>query len=312
MSIPFDGIPLLDQVTMFKEMEDLGYSDLWSAESNGTDGFTPLALASQVVPTMHLGTTVIPAFTRGPGLMAMSVATLAELAPGRFSFGIGSSSNIIVDNWNSVPFDEPYRKVRDMVRFLKVALTGEKVDHVFDTFSVRGFRLARPLPVQPQILVGALRPGMLHLAAKEADGAVINWLSAEDVKQVVREIGPGKEVVARIFVCPSKDAELVRKLGRLAIAAYLNVPVYAAFHRWLGRTLELEPMWEAWEAGDRKGAARLIPDSVVDSLIVHGSPDKCREHILRYVENGVTVPIIGLLPFSIDTKTAISELAPRG
>ncbi len=310
MSIPFEGISMTDQLELYKLMADLGYSDLWSGEASGADAFTPLALASLLAPSMHLGTAVVPAFTRGPGLMAMSVATMAELAPGRFSFGIGSSSNVIVENWNSVSFDEPYLKVRDMVRFLKVALTGEKVDHAFDTFTVRGFRLGRPLEVIPPILVGALRPGMLHLASREADGAIINWLSSDDVKKVVAQVGAGKEIVARIFVCPSSDSALVRKLGRLAICAYLNVPVYAAFHRWLGRSELLEPMWEAWEKGDRKAAAQQIPDEVVDSLIVHGSPQECKEHIAHYVENGVTIPIIGLLPFSIDTRSAISQLAP--
>ena len=72
------------------------------------------------------------------------------------------------------------------------------------------------------------------------------------------------------------------------IAAYLNVGVYADFHRWLGRGAELEPMWAAWQAGDRKGALAAIPDEVVDALVVHGSFDECRDHIGRYVANGVT------------------------
>ena len=61
--------------------------------------------------------------------------------------------------------------------------------------------------------------------------------------------------MARIFVCPSENAEVVRAAARYAIAAYLNVPVYAEFHRWLGRTEQLQPMWDAWGAGDRKAAA---------------------------------------------------------
>src|SRR5438093_8214800 len=115
-----------------------------------------------------------------------------------------------------------------MVRFLRMALTGDKVDHEFDTFTVRGFRMGRPIEQVPPILVAALRPGMLRLAGRESDGAIVNWLSADDVKQVAPEVGEGKEIVARIFVCPSEDAETVRRYGRMAIAAYLNVPVYAA------------------------------------------------------------------------------------
>src|SRR5206468_9770899 len=129
-------------------------------------------------------------------------------------------------------------RVRDTVRFLKAALAGEKVSEEYDTFRVKGFRLGRPLPEDvpvPPVLVAALRPGMLKLAGREGDGAIINWLSADDVKTVVPYVGEGKEVVARIFCAPTEDADAARSFGRFAVAAYLNVPVYAAFHEWLGR-----------------------------------------------------------------------------
>jgi alkanesulfonate monooxygenase SsuD/methylene tetrahydromethanopterin reductase-like flavin-dependent oxidoreductase (luciferase family) len=151
---------------------------------------------------------------------------------------------------------------------------------------------------------------MLRLAGREADGAIINWLSADDVSKVVPEVGPDKEIVARIFVCPSTDAVKVRAAGRFAIAAYLNVPVYAAFHEWLGRGAVLKPMWDAWKAGDRKAATAAIPDHVVDELIVHGSPEECREHIARYVANGVTTTALAILDFGIDLKQGIRDLAP--
>src|SRR5437764_9642429 len=220
MTIPFAG-PLAGQREQFEELVDLGYTDVWSAESDGVDALTPLALASVWTPTLRLGCAIVPAYTRGPALMAQSVAAMAEAAPGRFVFGIGSSSNVIVERWNGIPFEEPYKRTRDMVRFLRRALTGEKVDEKYDTFNVRGFRLGRVPDVQPPILVGALRPGMLKLAGREGDGAIINWLSADDVKQVVPHVGEGKEVVARIFVLPTDDDGTARAIGRHAIAAYL-------------------------------------------------------------------------------------------
>ena len=218
----------------------------------------------------------MPAYTRGPALLAQSAAALAEAAPGRFALGIGTSSNVIVERWNGIPFDEPYRRTRDLIRFLRLALAGEKVDAAFDTFTVKGFRLGRPPEVAPPILVAALRPGMLRLAGREGDGAIINWLSADDVTRVVREVGPGKEIVARIFVLPIEDADAARAVARRMITAYLNVPVYAAFHEWLGRGPALKEMWAAWSAGDRKAALAAIPDEVVDDLVLHGSPAEVR------------------------------------
>ncbi len=316
MTIPFDGVPLHAQRDWIVELADLGYTDVWSSEANGADAFTPLALASTWAPSLRLGTAIVPAFTRGPGLLAQSVGTLAQAAPGRFALGVGTSSNVIVEGWNGIPFDEPYKRTRDVVRFLRQALAGEKVTGEFDTFSVRGFKLGM-LPEQPvPILVAALREGMLRLAGREGDGAIINWLSADDVATVapiVHEAGDGtpREVVARIFVAPTDDADTVRGMGRFAIAAYLNVPVYAAFHEWLGRGERLGEMWRLWKEGDRKAALAAIPDSVVDELIVWGPPEKCREHVQRYVDNGVTTPALAVLPFGFDVRQAVRDLAPR-
>jgi probable F420-dependent oxidoreductase len=316
MTIPLDGVALGEQRDWIRELTDLGYTELWSAEAGGVDGFTPLALASQWAPEARLGCAIFPAYTRGPALLAMSAAGMCQAAPGRFALGIGSSSNVIVENWNGIPFQKPYQRVRDTVRFLRRALAGEKITEDYETFSVKGFRLGTRVETQPKILVAALRQGMLRLAGREGDGAIINWLSADDVKTVapiVHEAGGGaeREIVARIFVCPNPDPDAVRNMGRLAVNAYLNVPVYAAFHEWLGREGALGDMWQRWKDGDRKGAAAAIPDTVVDELIVHGPPEKCREHLARYVENGVTTPVIGLLPLGVDARQAARDLAPR-
>jgi probable F420-dependent oxidoreductase len=310
ITVPFDDVPLSEHSAWFERLDDLGYTDVWTGEANSADGFTPLALAAMSSPRLRLGTAVVPVYTRGPGLLAMQAATLAELAPGRFALGVGSSSDVIVERWNNASFVEPYKRVRDTVRFLRAALAGEKVDTEFETFSVRGFRLARPPERPPELFVAALRPGMLRLAGREADGAIINWLSADDVRRVVPEVGEGKEIVARIFVCPTEDAERARFVGRVGIAAYLNVGVYAAFHRWLGRAPLLEGMWEAWRSGDRKAALAAIPDQVVDDLVVHGSPEECRDHVARYVANGVTVPVLAVLPGGDDLTKAVEYLSP--
>jgi probable F420-dependent oxidoreductase len=186
-----------------------------------------------------------------------------------------------------------------MLRFLRAALAGELVDHDYETFAVRRFRLERPPVTPPPILLAALRPGMLRLAAAEADGVILNWLAATDVPRALAEAKsdrPDFDVVARIFVCPTDDADYARTVGRRMIAAYLTVPAYAAFHRWLGRESALGPMWTAWAAGDRRGALAAIPDEAVDELIVHGTPEECRDHVARYAEAGVKVPVMALVP----------------
>src|SRR6476659_3230387 len=288
ITVPFDGVPLPEQRTLFESLPDLGYTDVWSAESNANDAFTPLALASVWAPSLRLGTSIVPVYTRGPGTLAMCAATMAAAAPGRFVLGVGSSSNVIVEKWNAIPFEEPYKHVRDTVRFLRLALAGEKVKEHYETFDVDGFRLGLVPPEPPPILVAALRSGMLRLAGREADGAIVNWLSAADVRTVAPIVGADKAVAARIFVLPTTDRDTVRAIGRRMIAEYMNVPVYAAFHEWIGRGDALRPMWDAWKAGDRAGATEVIPDHVLDELIVWGSPEQCAEGVRRYADTGIT------------------------
>lgn len=310
ITLPLGGVPLAAHRDFVKELPDIGYTDVWSAETNGTDAFTPLALIAEWAPQLRLGTAIAPVYTRGPGLLAMTAATLAELAPGRFVLGIGSSSPVIVADWNAGSFAEPFGRTRDTLRFLRSALAGEKVNQSYPTFAVKRFKLERPPATPPRIMLAALRPGMLRLAAKEADGAITNWLSPADVRTVRGEIGPDVELAARIFVCPTEDVDAARGLGRLLISSYLTVPVYAAFHEWLGRGELLKPMHEAWAAGDRAGANAAIPDEVVDDLIVHGSPERCRERVAEYVANGLDTPAIAVLPTGADPIAMTRALAP--
>jgi alkanesulfonate monooxygenase SsuD/methylene tetrahydromethanopterin reductase-like flavin-dependent oxidoreductase (luciferase family) len=111
-------------------------------------------------------------------------------------------------------------------------------------------------------------------------------------------------------VLPTDDKDVVHFVGKRAIAAYLNVPVYAAFHAWLGRGETLQPMWDAWKAGDRDAATAAIPDDLVDALIVHGTPEEIREHLGRYAANGVTTPAPAFLAGPEDARRALREQAP--
>lgn len=309
LTVPLTGVPLREHRQLITELAALGYTDLWSSEVAGADAFTPLVLASEWDDRLRLGTAVVPVHTRGPAALAMSAATLADLAPGRFVLGIGASSETIVTGWNGITYDPPLARTRDVLRFLRRAFAGDKVDGEFDSFTIRRFRLEKAPDVAPAIMLAALRPQMLRLAAREADGAITNWLSAADVRQVRAELGDDKELAARIFVCPTEDTAMARNIGRYLIANYLTVPGYAAFHEWLGRGASLKAMHDAWAAGDRNAAMAAVPESVIDDLVVHGSPADCRARIRGYVDNGLDTPIIATLPTGGSPLDAARSLA---
>jgi len=297
LSIPQTGLELAEHAELLRALPGCGYTDVWSSEASGADAFTPLALAAAWQPELRLGTAIVPVFTRGPALIAQSTATLARLAPGRFSLGLGASSPAIVQSWNGIEYDRPYRRTRDVLRFVKAALAGELVDREFDTFRIRRFRLEQP-PAEPvPVLLAGLRPQMLALAGRESDGAILNWLAATDVPQCVAAVGnPASRIVARIFVCPTEDAGYARALAKRLIAGYLTVEAYEQFHRWLGRAEALDGLWRLWAAGDRKAAVAAVPDEVADELVLHGSPAGIRAQLRAYTDAGVQLPVLAVLP----------------
>jgi probable F420-dependent oxidoreductase len=311
LTLPLNGLPLAEQRDLVASLPDLGYTDAWSAELNGVDAFTPLALASQWAPQLRLGTAIVGVYGRAPVTMAVQAATLANLAPGKFVMGIGTSSKVAVEQWNGIPFEKPYQRSRDMLRFLRAALDGGKVTEEYETFSVDGFRLDPAPVVPPALALAALRPGMVRLAAAEAGIAITNWLAPSDVPKVREVAGPDCELVARIFVIPTADTATARYIGKRVLAAYLTVPVYAAFHQWLGRGEIIAPMLDAWNSGDRKGALEVIPDELVDELVLHGAPEYCRDRVAEYHATGLDTPVIAILPTpGIDLHETIGKLAP--
>jgi len=309
LSVPLDGFTLAEHVDIAREAERLGYADSWSLEVDGLDCFAPLAVIASAT-RMRVGTAIANVYTRGPATLAMSAAGLAEVASGRFCLGIGAGSHPIVELWNGGKFSRPALRVREMATFLKRALAGERVVFHGETFTVEGFRLSRPPAAPIPIYIAALRPAMLRAAGELGDGAIINWLSAEDVRKSVRVVREAAaqagrdpeavEITARLFVCvdpPTPEADLgIRR----HINTYLNVPVYQAFQKWLGREEALTPMWQAWGSGDRKGAVAAIPEKVVNDLIIHGSKEDMRAHVLRYMDAGVDTAFLQLQSFAPD------------
>jgi probable F420-dependent oxidoreductase len=317
--VPFPGLPLSAHGPAVRALADAGYTSAWAGEADGADAFATLVAVATGEPRLRVGTAVVPAATRGPALLAMAAATLAEAATAGAAIGVGASSATVVEGWNAVPYDVPYARVRDVVRFLRLALAGERVVLRAPTFSVDGFRLGRPPVDAPALLVGALGPAMLRLAGREGDGVVLTCCAPADVAAVVpvvqdaaRGAGrPAPEVVAWVTVCPTTDTELVRGVARRRLAGYLTAPPYAAFQRARGRADVLDPLWRAWEVGDRRAAVAAIPDAVVDELVVHGEPVACRTALDAFTAAGATTLVLEVLPGTLDPLEALLALAPR-
>ncbi len=304
LTLPLPGLSLAAHEDPVKRAEAAGYTDFWSGETNGPDGFTPLALSAAWTERARLGTGIVGVFQRGPALLAQEAAALASASDGRFVLGIGSSSDRIVEGWNGIPFERPLSKVRETLDFLDAALAGERTENGFKLESAP----AAPIPV----VLAALRGKMLELAVERAAGAFTNFLPLSGLPKVTAQLESapaGFELLCRFFCLPG-EREAVEPLARFMFSSYITVPVYNAFYRWLGYDEQIEAMTAAWQEGDRQGAAAAAPWGLIEEMFIFGTPEQMAERIGAFVAGGVTLPI--LTPITTPDKLGelIEALAP--
>jgi probable F420-dependent oxidoreductase len=305
LTLPLPLIPLAGQREFVERAEAAGYTDLWTGETNGPDGFTPLALASTWTEKIRLGTGVVGVFTRGPALLAQQAAAIADASGGRLALGIGASSDRIVEGWNGIPFSKPLSKVAQTLDFLQPALAGERTS--------TGFKLETAPPEPVPIILAALRGKMLRLAVERTQGAFTNYLPLSGLPKVVAELEgapEGFELLCRFFCIPGTREE-AEPIARFMFASYVTVPVYANFFRWLGYGERIQEMCDAWAAKDREGAMAAAPWDLIEQTFIIGTPDEMHERLAEFVAGGITLPV--LLPITTPDKVGalIEALGPR-
>jgi probable F420-dependent oxidoreductase len=306
LTLPLPGLPLADHEDLVRRAEAAGYTDLWTGETAGPDGFTPLALAAAWTERARLGTGIVGVFQRGPALLAQQAAALADASGGRFVLGIGSSSDRIVEGWNGIPFERPLSRVRETLDFLEPALAGER--------TASGFKLEQKPAHRVPVMLAALRGKMLELAVERADGAFTNFLPLAGLPQVTAQLQgapAGFELLCRFFCIPG-EREQVEPLARFMFSSYITVPVYADFYRWLGYGEQIEPMVQAWEAGDRQAAAAAAPWELIEDMFVFGTPGQMKERLDAFVAGGITLPILTPIVTPDRLGETIEGLGPDG
>ncbi len=297
VSLPVPGIPLSETPAFVQRATEWGYRAAWASEVAGPD-FASLLGAVAMAADVDLGIAVAPAQTRAPWLLAATAATLSHLSGGRFSLGVGTSSEVIVAGWSGLPFDRPLARLRETVLLLRELLSGERVEHHGEFLTVSGYRLFAPPPAPVPILVGALNPRSLRQAGELGDGLCLNQLGVRHVGQVFAEVrAAGRSlddfpVVARLFCWVTDDVPAARAAVRRSFAPYAATTVYNRFFRWLGFVQEMDALNAALARGDRAGAAAALSDEFVDTLYAVGDDDHVAGRVRAFVEAGITVPAI--------------------
>ena len=298
LTIGMEGAGLRSVVEACTRAEELGYTDLWTAEVAGADGLTPLAALATTTRSARLGTAILPVYTRPPALLAMSAASLQDLSDGRFVLGLGTSSNVIVEGWMGGSFRRPLTRLREYVEVIRSCLAGGKVEFNGLTTSVDGFRIqhdpGRPVPIH----LAALGPTACALAGEVADGVIFFLKTSDGVRRGLEWANPARDefdCVMRIPLLVDEEEDVVAVAARRLLLSYAPVDVYARSLAGQGFGAEIAAIREAWSAGDRRRATELVPDRMIDELFVRGT-GRCKSRLAELRAAGVTTPI--LLPMS--------------
>jgi probable F420-dependent oxidoreductase len=313
----FPALPLAEYLGLVRDVEARGYDTAWVGETAGGDAITLMTLIASHTTRLGVASGVIPIQTRTPVILGMSAATLAHVAPGRVSLGLGVSSRIIVEQWHGLPFHGGLGQIREAVQIVRMAAAGERVNFEGKYYKLKNFKSAAPAPSPaPKIVLAALGPEMLELAGEIADGVLLNWIPPEAVPASIEHLRAGAkragrsldgfEIAGFIRTTVTDDAEGARAQLARDITGYAIVDVYSSFFRSVGWDDEMTAINRSWKAGDRAGAVREVSPRVLDGLGVVGTEAFCRDRIQAYAAAGMTMPVI--LPFVPDGANRAASL----
>jgi alkanesulfonate monooxygenase SsuD/methylene tetrahydromethanopterin reductase-like flavin-dependent oxidoreductase (luciferase family) len=313
------GRALKDAIERVRLAEELGYDAAYVTHIAARDSLTVLAAYACVTSRIHLGTGVVPIYTRTPATMAMTAATLYEQSEGRLRLGLGISHRAIVEGWHGQTIDKPVAEMREYVAIVRAILAGERVpagQKWQTTFALSGIG---PYPDQP-IYIAGLSPAMLRLAGEVADGVMLWLCNPEYIRAVViPEVRAGREragktldgfeVVAAVPSGVVEDPAVAFAAMRRDLLTYFGLPFYRAMLERSGFGDDIAAYDEAAARGDGEAMQAAISERFLRGLCAIGTADDVRAGVARYQDAGATAPCVGPIA-KTDFEATLRAAAP--
>ncbi|RSN39095.1 LLM class F420-dependent oxidoreductase [Amycolatopsis sp. WAC 04197] len=318
-------------VEIARAAEEAGFSIALASDNFATDALTVLSYVAASTRRIRLMSGVMQIPARPPATTALAAASLAVLSGGRFSLGLGVSNPHVSEGWYGVPFDAPLGRTREYVRILRRALAGEAVQVHGEHFRLPagkhgGVPLAlatRPLPGAMPIHLGAVGPKNLRLTGEIADGWIGAFCSPQEVRAAVAELAEGRSAanatMAGFDVLPCVttyiDEDVEAAADRLRDHYAKLLAVGSVDENFFCKTLTRDgfgeqavEIHERMRAGDRQGAAAVVPLEFIDNTALLGPPARVRRKMTAYAEAGATTLGIMITAAKADTIEKITQV----
>jgi alkanesulfonate monooxygenase SsuD/methylene tetrahydromethanopterin reductase-like flavin-dependent oxidoreductase (luciferase family) len=264
---------------------------------------------------IKVGTNIANIYFRHPFLAAMTAATIAELSEGRLLLGLGISHRPLLESLG-ITMEQPRAYLRSYVQTVKNALGGQPTG---------SFLRPRPSPHPVPVYVAAVTTETAEVGGEVADG-IMPFLPArsyltrlvEAAKSAAQQAGRDPTALDCTVSIPtfiSDHLEQARSAARYNLAFFAQLPFYRKQWRRCGFVSEVNALQELWQKStDRRAAAALVSDRMVDEVCVFGPPSLCREQLAAFREAGAAMPVIAVSPVNEErlaaTRKALSLLAP--
>ncbi len=322
-----------ETVDFVVEAEKLGLDDCWVAEAWGSDAPSALGFLAARTHRIRLGSGVMQVGTRSPVLIAQTAATLADMSDGRFLLGLGPSGPQVLEGLHGVPFASPLARMRETVDVVRRALSGERVVHDGEHVRIplpggqgRPMRLSTT-PREVPVYLASMSPRTLRLTGRVADG----WLGtsfvpegAGDAYFTHLDAGLAEAGRARrdLDACQGAEVAFAADDGELqtmvadrrkGLAFSLGgmgsagTNFYNDAYSRQGWADVAERVRERWQAGDRDGAAALVPADMVLGTTLIGTEQRVRQRLRTWRDAGVTT--VRLYPAGDSLDARLTTLA---
>lgn len=288
--------------------DDLGYHSIWIPEAWAYEQFQLLTEVAVATKRLKLATGIANVFSRSPGLLAMSAATLDEISEGRAILGLGTSGKLVVENFHGVPYEKPLTRLRETVNILRALWRGDRLSPEISTLmELRHFKLEmKPLRADIPIYIASLQEKAIREIGHVGDGWVPTFWPYSHFKDGLKMLAEGAREAGRdpskielapfVAIIPLDDANMARQMIKPLVSFYIGgmgTYYHALFSRY-GFKENADQVRDLYNAGNRKEAAAAVSDELIDSIAICGPVDHCRAKMDEWAANGVGTFLMNL------------------
>ncbi|AZP79682.1 LLM class F420-dependent oxidoreductase [Mycobacterium avium] len=299
------------------DLENAGLDIVFVPEAYSFDAVSALGYLAASTQRVELASGILQLYTRTPTLTAMTAAGLDYVSDGRFTLGLGASGPQVIEGFHGVPYDAPIGRTREVIEICRQVWRREPVQHRGKHYTIplpadRGTGLGKPLklinsPVRERIpiLVAALGPKNVEMAAEIAEGWQPIFYLPEKARDVWGEsLAAGRakraaelgelEIYAGPVLAIGENVEPLREFVKPHLALYIGgmgakgKNFYHALATKYGYGPQADRIQELYLAGDKDGAAKVVPDDLVRDVNLIGSREFVKERVAAFREAGVT------------------------